>query len=48
MTIGNLLIIPLKKIPALGKQVAVPFDLIIMRIIEVFEELAEFVFDNGL
>jgi peptide/nickel transport system permease protein len=39
MTIGNLLVLPLKKIPMLGKQVAVPFDLIIMRIIEVLNSI---------
>lgn len=37
--LGNLIIMPLKKIPALGKQVAVPFDLIIMRVIEVLNSI---------
>lgn len=39
MAAGNLLIIPLKKISFLGKQVAVPFDLIIMRMIEVLNSI---------
>ena len=39
MTVGNLLVIPLKKIPFLGKQVSVPFDLIIMRMIEVLNSI---------
>lgn len=39
MGIGNLLVIPLKKIPALGKQVFVPFDLVIMRLIEVLNSI---------
>ncbi|MES2621258.1 MAG: ABC transporter permease [Bacteroidota bacterium] len=39
ITLGNLLVIPLKKIPFLGKQVAVPFDLVIMRIIEVLNSI---------
>ena len=37
--IGNLMIIPLKNISVLGKQVAVPFDLIIMRVIEVLNSI---------
>lgn len=36
MSIANLIAIPLKKIPALGKRMSVPMDLIISRIIEVF------------
>lgn len=39
MVAGNLLIVPLKKIKFLGKQVAVPFDLIIMRMIEVLNSI---------
>ena len=39
MALGNLLIQPLKRIPTLGKQVSVPFDLIIMRIIEVLNSI---------
>lgn len=37
--IGNLLVIPLKKVTFLGKRVSVPFDLIIMRIIEVLNSI---------
>jgi peptide/nickel transport system permease protein len=33
------LVIPLKKSPFLGKQVAVPFDLVIMRVIEVLNSI---------
>ncbi len=33
--VGNLLAVPLKKIPYLGKQIAVPMDIIISRIIEI-------------
>lgn len=39
LAFGNILVIPLKKIPSLGKQVAVPFDLIIMRVIEVLNSI---------
>ncbi|MFN8321621.1 MAG: ABC transporter permease [Chitinophagales bacterium] len=39
MVAGNLLVIPLKKISALGKQVSVPFDLMIMRVIEVLNSI---------
>ena len=39
MIAGNLLVMLLKKIPFLGKQVAVPFDLIIMRTIEVLNSI---------
>lgn len=39
MAVGNLLVIPLKKLPALGKQVSVPFDMIIMRVIEVLNSI---------
>lgn len=35
----NLLVIPLKKIPFLGKQVNVPFDMIISRIIEILNSV---------
>lgn len=36
---GNLLVIPLKRISFLGAQVAVPFDLLIMRTIEVLNSI---------
>jgi peptide/nickel transport system permease protein len=39
MAVGNLLVIPLRLIPFLGKQVNVPFDLIISRIIEVLNSV---------
>ncbi|MCW5906800.1 MAG: ABC transporter permease [Chitinophagales bacterium] len=39
IAIGNLLVIPLKRISFLGKQVSVPFDLIIMRMIEVLNSI---------
>jgi peptide/nickel transport system permease protein len=39
MVVGNLLVIPLKRVSFLGTQVAVPFDLIIMRIIEVLNSI---------
>ncbi|MBK7149903.1 MAG: ABC transporter permease [Bacteroidetes bacterium] len=39
MVLANLLATVLKKIPALGKQVNVPFDLVIMRIIEVLNSI---------
>ncbi len=37
--VGNLLVIPLKRVSFLGRQVAVPFDLIIMRMIEVLNSI---------
>jgi len=39
MALGNLLCYPLKKIGVLGKQVSVPFDLIISRSIEVLNSI---------
>lgn len=39
MLVGNLLIVPLKRVSFLGKQVSVPFDLIIMRTIEVLNSI---------
>jgi len=39
IALGNLVIVPFKKISFLGKQVAVPFDLIIMRMIEVLNSI---------
>jgi peptide/nickel transport system permease protein len=37
--VGNMLVIPLKRLPFLGTQVSVPFDLIIMRMIEVLNSI---------
>lgn len=39
LVLGNLLVIPLKKIPFLGKQVAVPFDMIVSRFIEILNSI---------
>jgi peptide/nickel transport system permease protein len=39
MVLANLLVIVLKKIPVLGKQVAVPFDIIISRMIEILNSI---------
>lgn len=39
MLVGNLVIVPLKRVSFLGKQVSVPFDLIIMRTIEVLNSI---------
>jgi len=39
IVVFNLIVIPLKRIPFLGKQVSVPFDLIIMRTIEVLNSI---------
>lgn len=39
LLVGNLLVVPLKRIPFLGKQTHVPFDMIISRIIEVLNSV---------
>jgi peptide/nickel transport system permease protein len=39
LVLGNLLVIPLKKNPFLGKQVAVPFDMIVSRFIEILNSI---------
>jgi peptide/nickel transport system permease protein len=39
MAIGNLVIVPLKRIPVFGKQVYVPFDMIVSRMIEILNSI---------
>jgi len=36
---GNLLVLPLKKVPGFGTQITVPFDMIVSRIIEVLNSI---------
>ena len=39
MVLGNVILMPFKKIPFLGKQVTVPFDMIVSRMIEILTSI---------